>query len=92
LLVQAGGYLCQVTSPNQQLAPVLDIDARLTEIERTLAKLPELSQHQQDAIHALSAAIVNKLLHQPITSMKNPDSGGQLARVVQQLFQLTETS
>jgi len=64
---------------------------RQTEIERTLAKLPDLSQQQQDAIHALSAAIVNKLLHQPITSMKNPDSGGQLARVVQQLFQLTES-
>jgi glutamyl-tRNA reductase len=65
---------------------------RQIEIERTLAKLPELSPHQQDAINALSAAIVNKLLHQPITSMKNPDSGGQLARVVQELFQLTETN
>src|SRR5262249_54085236 len=64
---------------------------RPAEIERTLAKLPDLSQQQQDAIHALSAAIVNKLLHQPITSMKNPDSGGELARMVQQLFQLTET-
>jgi glutamyl-tRNA reductase len=65
---------------------------RQTEIERTLAKLPGLSPHQQDAIHALSAAIINKLLHQPITSMKNPESGGQLARMVQELFQLTETS
>ncbi len=65
---------------------------RQIEIERTLAKLPELSPHQQDAINALSAAIVNKLLHQPITSMKNPDSGGQLARMVQELFQLTETN
>jgi glutamyl-tRNA reductase len=63
---------------------------RQAEIERTLARLPDLSPQQQDAIHALSAAIVNKLLHQPIASMKNPDSGGQLARVVQQLFQLTE--
>jgi len=61
---------------------------RQIEIERTLAKLPELSPHQQDAINALSAAIVNKLLHQPIASMKNPDSGGQLARMVQELFQL----
>jgi len=65
---------------------------RQIEIERTLAKLPDLSPHQQDAINALSAAIVNKLLHQPITSMKDPESGGELARVVQQLFQLTETS
>jgi uncharacterized protein (TIGR02421 family) len=31
-----GGYLSQVTSAIQQLAPALDIDARLTEIERSL--------------------------------------------------------
>jgi glutamyl-tRNA reductase len=65
---------------------------RQAEIERTLAKLPDLSPRQQDAINALSAAIINKLLHQPITSMKDPESGGQLARVVQQLFQLNEMS
>jgi glutamyl-tRNA reductase len=65
---------------------------RQTEIERTLAKMPDLSPRQQDAINALSAAIVNKLLHQPIASMKDPDSGGQLARAVQQIFQLNETS
>ena len=40
---------------------------RQAEIERTLAKLPDLSPRQQEAIQALSAAIVNKLLHQPIT-------------------------
>jgi glutamyl-tRNA reductase len=65
---------------------------RLAEIERTLAKLPDLSPRQQDAIQALSAAIINKLLHQPISTLKDPDSGGQLARAVQQLFQLTEPS
>ena len=36
LLRQAGGYVIQVTSPTQQLAPALDIDASLTEIERSL--------------------------------------------------------
>jgi uncharacterized protein (TIGR02421 family) len=36
LLVQAAGYLSQVTSPTEQLAPALDIDAHLTEIERSL--------------------------------------------------------
>ena len=30
------GIFRQVTSPTQQLAPALDIDARLTEIERSL--------------------------------------------------------
>ena len=61
---------------------------RQAEIERTLARLPDLSPREQDAIHALSAAIVNKLLHQPITTLKNPEAGGQLAQAVQQLFQL----
>src|SRR4030095_7467822 len=36
LLVVASGYPCDVPSPTQQLAPALDIDARLTEIERSL--------------------------------------------------------
>ena len=58
------------------------------EIERTLAKLPDLSPHEQDAIGALSAAIVNKLLHQPIATLKDPDSGGQLARRCSSCFSL----
>ena len=36
---QAGGYLCLVTSPSQELAPALEIDARLTEIERCVNML-----------------------------------------------------
>jgi glutamyl-tRNA reductase len=61
---------------------------RTAELQRTLAKLPDLSPREQEAIGALSAAIVNKLLHQPIVTLKDPDSGGQIAQVVQQLFQL----
>jgi glutamyl-tRNA reductase len=64
---------------------------RVAELERTLAKLPDLSPREQQAIQALSAAIVNKLLHQPIASLKDPTTGSQLAQVVQQLFQLKET-
>lgn len=62
---------------------------RVSELERTLARLPELSPREQQAIQALSAAIVNKLLHQPITSLKDPQVGGELADAVQQLFQLS---
>jgi glutamyl-tRNA reductase len=62
---------------------------RAAELERTLARLPELSPREQQAIQALSAAIVNKLLHQPITSLKDPQAGGELAEAVQQLFQLS---
>ena len=36
LLAEGGGYFCDVASPTQQLAPAQDIDARLTEIERSL--------------------------------------------------------
>ena len=36
MLVRDGGYLTQVTSATEQLAPALDIDARLTQIERSV--------------------------------------------------------
>jgi len=61
---------------------------RQAEIERTLAKLPDLSERQQQAILALSTAIVNKILHQPIATLKGSATDGQLALAVQQLFQL----
>src|SRR4030095_7197981 len=43
LLVVASGYPCDVPSPSQQLAPALEIDARLTEIERSLNLLLNLT-------------------------------------------------
>lgn len=61
---------------------------REAELRRTLARLPELPPREQAAIQALSAAIVNKLLHEPITTLKDPHFGGELADAVQQLFQL----
>lgn len=62
---------------------------RAAELERALARMPELSEREQAAISALSAAIVNKLLHQPIAVLKNPESGVQMAEAVQTLFQLS---
>jgi glutamyl-tRNA reductase len=64
---------------------------RQAEIERTLARLPDLSPREQDAINALSAAIVNKLLHRPIAALKEGGGDPQMALAVQQLFQLDET-
>lgn len=63
---------------------------RDAELQRAFARLPDLSPREQAAIQALSAAIVNKLLHQPIATLKDPDVGGTLARSVQMLFQLPE--
>jgi glutamyl-tRNA reductase len=61
---------------------------RQAEIERALARLPNLSERDQAAIQAMSAAIVNKLLHQPIATLKQAGSDGELALAVQHLFQL----
>lgn len=61
---------------------------RQGELERTLARLPDLTPREQQAIIALSSAIVNKLLHAPITSLKAPEAGPELAEAVQQLFKL----
>lgn len=62
---------------------------REAELQRTLARLPDLSPREQQAVQALSTAIINKLLHQPITMLKDPHAGGDLAQAVQQLFQLS---
>lgn len=65
-------------------------EIRLAELERTLARCPELSERERGAIQALSAAIVNKLLHDPIIAMKSPDSGAELIPAARALFQLPE--
>jgi glutamyl-tRNA reductase len=64
---------------------------RQAEIERTLARLPDLSDHEQQAILAMSAAIVNKLLHQPIAALKEAGADAQMVQAVHQLFQLNPT-
>jgi glutamyl-tRNA reductase len=61
---------------------------RLAELERTLARCPELSDRERDAIQALSAAIVNKLLHGPITSIKSPAANTDLIQAARELFHL----
>lgn len=63
-------------------------EIRAAEVQRTLARLPHLGPSEQAAIGALSAAIVNKLLHTPIASLKNPHDSDDLVMAVQRLFQL----
>lgn len=61
---------------------------RTAEVQRTLARLPQLSSQEQAAIHALSEAIVNKLLHHPVTALKGEASTAGLIGATQQLFQI----
>ena len=60
---------------------------RAAELRRTLARCPELTDEQRAAIDSLTAALVNKLLHHPITALKDPDHV-ELAPVVEELFAL----
>ena len=63
---------------------------RVAEVERMLARMPELAESDRQAIHALSTAFVNKLLHQPIVALKEPASD-DLIGAAQRLFQIGES-
>jgi glutamyl-tRNA reductase len=62
---------------------------RAAEIQRTLARCPELSEEERRAIDALSAAIVNKLLHDPIATLKDPAAGDEIRSAAQRLFHVS---
>jgi glutamyl-tRNA reductase len=49
---------------------------RVAEVRRTLARLPEASADTREAIEALSSAIVNKILHTPITKLRESRRAG----------------
>jgi len=49
---------------------------RTGEVKRTLARLPEATQETREAIEAMSTAIVNKILHAPITKLRESSRTG----------------
>jgi len=51
-------------------------DVRRSEVEKTLKNLRDLGSKEQKAIEAMSAAIINKLLHAPISALKKAQNGG----------------
>ena len=50
-------------------------ETRLAEVERTLARMPRLSESDQARIEAMSKALVNRLLHDPVTRLR--DAGNE---------------
>jgi glutamyl-tRNA reductase len=50
---------------------------RLGEVRRTLSRLPDASPETREAIDALSSAIVNKILHTPVTKLRESSRAGQ---------------
>jgi glutamyl-tRNA reductase len=66
-------------------------EIRLAEVKRTLTRFPDASPEQRQAIEALSAAIVNKILHAPITKLRESSRAGasrSLLELVHELFGL----
>jgi glutamyl-tRNA reductase len=66
---------------------------RQSELDRALARLSSLSERDRNVVQALSVALVNKLLHDPITRLKTGSSehdGRVYARTVRDLFRLAD--
>ncbi|PYN76019.1 MAG: glutamyl-tRNA reductase [Candidatus Rokuibacteriota bacterium] len=49
---------------------------RAGEVKRTLTRLPDVTPATREAIEALSTAIVNKILHAPITKLRESSRAG----------------
>ncbi len=63
----------------------------LRERDKAMPKLGELDPKQQRAVDAMCQSIVNQLLHQPLTELKQgqqDDNGPRLVEAVQRLFSL----
>jgi glutamyl-tRNA reductase len=63
--------------------------ARLAELERTLSRM-ELSAEERARIEAMTAAIVKRLLHDPIATLKDPADGDRYTEAVRALFKLDD--
>lgn len=64
-------------------------DIRQRQLRMTLKKLPPLSQEECDSLDAMTKAIVNKILHNPIKCLKHSGQGsGGFVQAVRKLFAL----
>jgi glutamyl-tRNA reductase len=61
---------------------------RQAELARTFGRMRNLTPEERARVEALTAAIVNKMLHHPIAKLKQPGSGERYAAVVHELFDL----
>ncbi len=65
---------------------------RDAEVARTLARLPDLTPEEADAVRYLATALVNKLMHAPTTALKAAPADAPLAAALHTLFALPETA
>ncbi len=65
---------------------------RRAELDKTLSRLPNLSDEERRRIDVLTSAIVNKLLHRPIVSLKELEGQPALSEALRELFALQLTA
>jgi glutamyl-tRNA reductase len=62
------------------------------EISRMINRLSLQTEREKELIRTLVSRVVNKLLHRPVTLLKEDPEGANMAQVVQHLFGLTPCS
>lgn len=66
-------------------------EIRQHQLQMGLKKMPSLSTEEQEAVDAMTNAIINKLLHNPIKCLReNVYKNGDLNKMVYELFDLEE--
>ncbi len=66
-------------------------EIRLSEVAKTLRKLDSISDEEKESIEKMTSAIVNKLLHSPIVSLKKEaekEHGPEYLNTMRKLFDL----
>ena len=61
----------------------------LQELQRTLDRMPDLSDDERKRLDAMTKALVNRLLHAPVTRLRDQGSERHLD-AVRELFELDE--
>jgi glutamyl-tRNA reductase len=82
---------------NQQAIPIIKAltswaeEIRKRELKKTLNTLGDVSEKQKEALDAMTRAMVKKLLHRPISSLKensDPDRKKRLMEAIHEIFDL----
>lgn len=79
----------------RQLAPTISAlvghaeNIRDAELDRLLARLPDLTEREEQLLRAFASRVVSKLLHHPLKVLKEDPEGANMAQVVQALFGLS---
>lgn len=61
---------------------------RQAQLERVLERLPDLGRAERETVRIFSEQLVNALLHQPLTELRDPERGPANAEALQALFDL----